>query len=138
MLHLLIFQITFGPVYLFTDTTKKNKKISFHLPLPINRHFREFTLTWYNNLIQLHYVNEGRLVPILEYRDDQITANNIGCIKFYTSTTTRPTEWLIESKLFYIQSLIKNGAMCMLKKYRKHWLFLHGRICITTQGYLSS
>lgn len=85
---------------MFTDVTKK-KRISFNLPVFItNNNFREFTLTWYNNEIQLHYVDTEQLVPVVEYRDDQITSNNIGCIKLYTPTTAHVTQWLIESKLF--------------------------------------
>lgn len=80
------------------------------MPISIEDTYREFALNWYNNVIQLHYVDQERLVPIVEYRDDLITSRNIGFIKLYTSTATHVTQWLIHSKLFSHSQIKRIGV----------------------------
>ncbi|XP_026319772.1 uncharacterized protein LOC113230179 isoform X2 [Hyposmocoma kahamanoa] len=116
-----LYMIAFGPVYLLNDVTKA-RKVKFVMPISIEDTYREFTLNWYNNVIQLHYVDRDRLVPIVEYRDDLITSRNIGFIKLYTSTATHVTQWLIHSlpiNLSPKNKIFKDGCL--------HWVSMTNR-----------
>lgn len=98
---------------------KKDRTVQFITDI-FDNCFHTFIITWYNNIIQIHYVAQERLVPLVQYRDDQITSNNIGLIKFYI-TTVHEIQWLIQCKLFsHIQ--IKNYPIHYTCRKRIQWV----------------